>query len=94
VTIESEVDLSIKFRNDGAMGRDGLGKTVSNVTLHVDRRNVIVMNAAFDAALERLVSAYKRHDDLHRSHATIHDLAEARRALDEARMDALRSRNL
>jgi hypothetical protein len=52
------------------------------------------MNAAFDAALERLVSAYKRHDDLHRSHATIHDLAEARRALDEARMDALRSRNL
>lgn len=52
------------------------------------------MAAAFDTALRRLVSARKRHDDLHRSNATIRDLADARRALDDARMDALRSRNL
>ena len=51
------------------------------------------MTAAFDTAFRRLASAYKLHDDLHRSNATIHDLAEARRALDQARMDALRSRS-
>ena len=66
---------------------------VSNVTLCDDRRNVIVMTAAFDTSFRRLASAYKRYDDLHRSNATIHDLAEARRALDAARVDAMRSRN-
>lgn len=59
-----------------------------------ERRTVDPMAAAFDTAFRRLVSARKRHDDLHRSNATIRDLADARRALDDARMDALRSRNL
>jgi hypothetical protein len=51
------------------------------------------MSAAFESAYRHLVDAWRRHDDLHRSNASIRELAEARRQLDDARIDALRTRN-
>ena len=50
------------------------------------------MTAQQNAAYTTLVQAWKRRDDLRHSHAEIRDLAEARRHLDNARVEMARVR--
>lgn len=73
-----------------------IGLAVRNMVSSVARvrhaRTIDAMNAQMNNAFERLVAAWKRRDDLRRTHADVRDLAAARRQLDLARADMARAR--
>lgn len=50
------------------------------------------MTAQQNVAFGRLLGAWNRHQDLRREHASIRDLADSRRILDDARIEAMRFR--
>jgi hypothetical protein len=50
------------------------------------------MTAQQNIAFTRLLGAWNQHQGLRREHASIRDLADSRRILDEARLEAMRFR--
>jgi hypothetical protein len=50
------------------------------------------MTAQQNIAFSRLLGAWNQHQGLRREHASIRDLADSRRILDEARIEAMRFR--
>lgn len=55
-------------------------------------RSVQDMTAQQNVAFSRLLGAWNQHQGLRRGHASIRELADSRRILDEARIEAMRFR--
>ena len=74
------------------MGVTTKDNVVSKVVAFVSARSVMSMTNTQRTAYSRLVSAWKRLDDLRRESVPIRDLATSRRILDEARVNMWRVR--
>lgn len=69
----------------------GFENVVIKVTWGGGCHSLVLMSDQMNAAFQRLVDAWKRRDDAHRTQADIAELARARRDLDLARIEMART---